>query len=120
MAFWKDSMINWLSNIINRNHSAAKISQVLCSSIFPLRPELYSFLTRPEHWAHWLHKEFSHLHEVVPTTRVDVLNAIGLKKVELVNCSESKVAWAIGLCHRPGHYHHLQQQVQDGNCPQVA
>ena len=32
MAFWKDSMINRLSNIINRNRSAAKISQVLCSS----------------------------------------------------------------------------------------
>ena len=32
MAFWKDSMINQLSNIINRNRSAAKISQVLCSS----------------------------------------------------------------------------------------
>ena len=60
--------------------------------IFPLRPELYSFLTRPEHWAHWLHKEFSHLHEVVPPTRVDVLNAIGPEKVELVNCSESQVA----------------------------
>ena len=31
MAFWKDSMINRLSNLINRNRSAAKISQVLCS-----------------------------------------------------------------------------------------
>ena len=30
MAFWKDSLINRLSNIINRNRSAAKISQVLC------------------------------------------------------------------------------------------
>ena len=29
MAFWKDSMINQLSNIINHNRSAAKISQVL-------------------------------------------------------------------------------------------
>ena len=36
MAFWKDSMINRLSNIINRNRSAAKISQVLCSSLLPL------------------------------------------------------------------------------------
>ena len=27
-AFWKESMINWLSNLINRNRSAAKI---LCS-----------------------------------------------------------------------------------------
>ena len=32
MAFWKESMINWLSNLINRNRSAAKISQALCSS----------------------------------------------------------------------------------------
>ena len=32
IAFWKDSMINRLSNLINRNRSAAKISQVLCSS----------------------------------------------------------------------------------------
>ena len=33
MAFWKDSMINRLSNLTNRNHSAAKISQQdLCSS----------------------------------------------------------------------------------------
>ena len=32
MAFWKESMINRLSNLINRNRSAAKISQVLCSS----------------------------------------------------------------------------------------
>ena len=30
--FWKDSMINRLSNLINRNRSAAKISQVLCSN----------------------------------------------------------------------------------------
>ena len=34
MAFWKESMINRLSNLINRNRSAAKISQVLCSSNF--------------------------------------------------------------------------------------
>ena len=32
MAFWKESMINRLSNLINRNRSADKISQVLCSS----------------------------------------------------------------------------------------
>ena len=32
MAFWKESMINRFSNLINRNRSAAKISQVLCSS----------------------------------------------------------------------------------------
>ena len=32
MAFLKESMINRLSNLINRNRSAAKISQVLCSS----------------------------------------------------------------------------------------
>ena len=35
MAFWKESMINRLSNLINRNRSAAKISQVLCSSVEP-------------------------------------------------------------------------------------
>ena len=32
MAFWKESMINRLSNLINRNRLAAKISQVLCSN----------------------------------------------------------------------------------------
>ena len=35
MAFWKESMINRLSNLINRNRSAAKISQVLCSRTNP-------------------------------------------------------------------------------------
>ena len=35
MAFWKESMINRLSNLINRNRSAAKISQVLCSTKEP-------------------------------------------------------------------------------------
>ena len=30
LAFWKESMINRLSKLINRNLSAAKISQVLC------------------------------------------------------------------------------------------
>ena len=34
MAFWKESMINRLSNLINRNRSAAKISQVLCSTAY--------------------------------------------------------------------------------------
>ena len=34
MAFWKESMINRLSNLINRNRSAAKISQVLCSKTY--------------------------------------------------------------------------------------
>jgi len=34
MAFWKESMINRLSNLINRNRSAAKISQVLCSNVY--------------------------------------------------------------------------------------
>ena len=33
MAFWKESMINRLSNLINRNRSTDKMSQVLCSSI---------------------------------------------------------------------------------------
>ena len=36
MAFWKESMINRLSNLINRNRSAAKISQVLCSIQYPI------------------------------------------------------------------------------------
>ena len=31
-ASWKESMINRLSNLINRNRSAAKILQVLCSN----------------------------------------------------------------------------------------
>ena len=33
----KESMINRLSNLINRNRSAAKISQVLCSSCITIR-----------------------------------------------------------------------------------
>ena len=33
MSSWKESMINRLSNLINRNRSAAKISQVLCSTV---------------------------------------------------------------------------------------
>ena len=36
MDFWKESMINRLSNLNNRNRSAAKISQVLCSTEQPL------------------------------------------------------------------------------------
>jgi len=36
MAFWKESMINRLSNLINRNRLAAKISQGLCSSNYPV------------------------------------------------------------------------------------
>ena len=35
VAFWKESMINRLSNLINRNRSAAKILQVLCSTAYP-------------------------------------------------------------------------------------
>ena len=31
-AFWKESMINRLSELINRNRSAAKFSHVLCSN----------------------------------------------------------------------------------------
>ena len=36
MAFWKESTINRLSNLINRNRLAAKISQVLFSSYSPI------------------------------------------------------------------------------------
>ena len=36
MASWKESMINRLSNLINCNRSAAKISQVLCSSQYTI------------------------------------------------------------------------------------
>ena len=35
MSSWKESMINRLSNLINRNRSAAKISLVLCSNNHP-------------------------------------------------------------------------------------
>ena len=44
MAFWKESMINRLSNLINRNRSAAKISQVLCSSWSSLDGAIYRAL----------------------------------------------------------------------------
>ena len=36
MAFWKESMISPLSNIINHNHSTTEISQFLCSSNNPV------------------------------------------------------------------------------------
>ena len=36
MAFWKESMNNRLSNLLNRNRSAAKISQVLCPKMYSL------------------------------------------------------------------------------------
>ena len=43
-------MINRLSNLINRNRSAAKISQVLCSNLHPSRrlclPELHLWSPR--------------------------------------------------------------------------
>ena len=47
MAFWKESMINRLSNLINRNRSAAKISQVLCSNRdgFPKARKIKEFNT---------------------------------------------------------------------------
>ena len=41
MAFWKESMINRVSNLINRNRSAAKISQVLCSSKYTKHVMIY-------------------------------------------------------------------------------
>ena len=49
MASWKESMINRLSNLINRNRSAAKISQILCCSIYPViksihLPSIYPFV----------------------------------------------------------------------------
>ena len=31
-ASWKESMIDWLSDLLNCNRSAAKISHVLCST----------------------------------------------------------------------------------------
>ena len=37
MAFWKDSMINRLLNLNNRNRATAKMSQVLCSNLHPSR-----------------------------------------------------------------------------------
>ena len=44
MAFWKESMINRLSNLINRNRSAAKISQVLCSTVYAYMGLLYAYM----------------------------------------------------------------------------
>lgn len=45
MAFWKESMINRLSNLINRNRSAAKISQVLCSSLQGIAGGTFLYIT---------------------------------------------------------------------------
>ena len=56
MAFWKESMINWFSNLINRNRSAAKISQVLCSSS---RSSERVRLAKVEPQVRWLVKEVS-------------------------------------------------------------
>ena len=47
MASWKESMINRLSNLINRNRSAAKISQVLCSSGHMNEKESTDLLVKP-------------------------------------------------------------------------
>ena len=44
MAFWKESMINRLPNLINRNRSAAKISQVLCSNVYTIQYTKYENL----------------------------------------------------------------------------
>ena len=51
MAFWKDSMINRLSNLINRNRSAAEISQVLCSSAETHTVVDFSTFTKAKRWA---------------------------------------------------------------------
>ena len=48
--FEKQSMINRLSNPINRNRSAAKISKVMSSSIIPIKTrlrEMLSFIITP-------------------------------------------------------------------------
>ena len=48
MASWKESMINRLSNLINCNRSAAKISQVLCSSVHPFGDQRQIMLEQPQ------------------------------------------------------------------------
>ena len=61
MAFWKESMINQLSNLINRNRSAAKISQVLCSN----QESSLDELNEVDNWRH--HQD----HKLVPPHLVD-------------------------------------------------
>ena len=58
MAFWKASMINRWSNIINRNRSARKISQVLCSTYDPTKimqncEHAFDSLLNSGHAMHW-------------------------------------------------------------------
>ena len=55
MASWKESMINRLSNLINRNRSAAKISQVLCSSIHTyIYPHIHIHISiNQKHFVRW-------------------------------------------------------------------
>ena len=56
MAFWKDSMINRLSNLINRNRSAAKILQVLC---FSFESQIECFVSKIGRFGSWI-EVFSH------------------------------------------------------------
>ena len=54
MTFWKESIINRLSNLIYRNRSAAKISQVLCSNIYPLLLQLTLGVDcEVDEWSSW-------------------------------------------------------------------
>ena len=52
---FKDLTINRLSNLINRNRSAAKISQVLCSNIYVLMIYQYIIYTRDGRGSYFFH-----------------------------------------------------------------
>ena len=55
MAPWKESMINRLSNLINRNRSAAEISQILCSNP-NARSSVFRFFGVHKSWVSFLNK----------------------------------------------------------------
>ena len=67
---FKESMINRLSNLINRKHSTAKISQVLCfSSIFPsiIEYALQSWVHNYINLVYWLYVTVI-VHDNVPSS----------------------------------------------------
>ena len=74
----------------------------------------------PEHRAHWLDKELSHLDKVEPSTGLELFNAILPEKVELLRSFEGKVVLAICLPHPTSHHHHLHQQQKAKSSPHVA
>ena len=84
------------------------------------RERMHMIVQQPEHRAHWLHKEPSHLKKVEPSTGLELFNAIPPENIELVGSFESKVVRAIRHPPPHCHHHHLHQHQQAGSSPHVA